>query len=281
MHLRWSAAVLVAASISAVPAAAQADQSQPPQNSPVASDTPTEGGSKWAGYGSLGAAFLPEYEGSNAYVLLPYVEGRLNYDNYYMRFEGGQLRFNILDDERFHIGPLIGFRRGRGNVNSPVHLFHHLDDTETVGGFAEWEYVGKDPRYGATFTVSADDAVYGEKSSGWTVVGRVTARRPLDFINPGFIVSLTMDTTWASRPYMRTYFGVSPADSAASGLPVFSPGSSFANWGVALSVDQFLSPHFSVGLRGHYGRELGDAANSPVTRDANQWFAGVVVGYVL
>lgn len=276
MHRRWVAAVVLAASVAAGPASAE-DANQ----SPVASDTSSGTDSPWAGYGSLGIAFLPEYEGSNSYELLPYAEGRLNYNNYYLRFEGGQLRFNILDDEHFHVGPLIGFRRGRGNVNSPVHLFKHLDDTETVGGFFEWEYVGKDPRYGATVTLSADDAVYGEKGSGWTIVGRVTARRPLDFINPGFIVSWSMDATWGSRSYMRTYFGVDAVDAAASGLPAYNPSSSVTSYGVALAVDQFLSRHFSVGLRGHYGRELGAAASSPVTRNPNQWFAGAVVGYVL
>ena len=277
MPMRWTTAVLVAASVLAGSAAAQTNQGQ----SAVASDTPTAGGSKWAGYGSVGVGFLPEYDGASSYVLLPYIEGRLNYDNYYMRFEGGQLRFNILDSESFHFGPLIGFRRGRGNVNSPVRLFHHLDDTETAGGFIEYEHVAEDPRSGESITVSADDAVYGEKTGGWTIVTRAIARRPLDFINPGFIVSLSADLTWASHPYMRTYYGVSPSDSAASGLPTFNPSDSFSGAGVALSIDQFLSRHFSIGLRGHYGRELGDAADSPVTRSPDQWFAGAVVGYVL
>jgi len=31
--------------------------------------------------------------------------------------------------------------------------------------------------------------------------------------------------TWANGPYMRTFFGVSAAQSAASGLPPFEPGS--------------------------------------------------------
>lgn len=267
------AAAVVAASVTTVPAAAQ---------QPSDSDSPAGGDSKWGGYGSVGIGLAPEYEGSNSYMLVPYFEGRLNYGNYYARFEGDNLRFNILNDPHFHFGPLIGFRRGRGNVNSPVRAMHHLDDTETVGGFIEWEYVGKDPRYGATINLSGADAVYGEKTGGWKFVGRVTARRPLDFIDRGFIVSASMDLTWISHPYMRTYFGVSPSDAAASGLPVFTPsGGGFSRYGVALSADQFLSRHFSVGVRAWYGRLLGDAASSPVTRDPNQFFTGIVAGYVL
>ncbi len=284
MRGRWAAAVIALVSSAAIPAVAQ--DGAPPgdstanTNTPVASDTPTAGGSHWAGYGSLGLSLLPEYEGSNSYILMPYLEGRLNYDNYYVRFEGAALRFNLVDSEQFHAGPLIGFRRGRGNVNSPLHLFKHLDDTETAGAFVEWEHVADDPRSGETVTVMADNAVYGEKG-GWAIVTRATIRRPIDAVNPGFIVSLTGDLSWVSRPYMRKYFGVSPADSAASGLPVYTPGDGFNRLGVALSVDQFLSRHFSIGVRGYYARMMGAAGDSPVTASSDQYFAGLVAGYVL
>jgi len=280
-----AAVLMLAASLPAMLVASAAnaqgtDSSSANANNPVASETPTEGNSKWAGYGSLGLSLLPEFEGSNSYLLMPYVEGRLNYENYYARFEGGALRFNLIDSEEFHAGPVIGFRRGRGNINSLVHLFKHLDDSETAGGFLEWEHVAKDPRSGETVTLTADNAVYGEKG-GWQVVLRGTARRPIEAINPGFIVSLTGDLSWVSRPYMRKYFGVSPPDSLASGLPIYTPGGGFNRIGVALSVDQFLSRHFSVGVRGYYASLLGKASSSPVTASSDQFFAGIVAGYVL
>lgn len=270
----WAAAIAASVLATLATAASAAD------NGTVASEVPQEGQSKWAGYGSLGLSLLPEYEGSASYVLLPYIEGRLNYENYYARFEGGALRFNVLDSEDFHLGPLIGFRRGRGNVDSPVRFFKHLDDTETAGGFIEWEHVAKDPRSGETVTVMADNAVYGEKG-GWQIVTRATVRRPIEAVNPGFIVSLTGDLSWVSRPYARMYFGVTPANSVASGLPAYTPGDGFSRVGAALSLDQFLSRHFSVGVRGYYARLVGPAADSPVTEDSNQYFAGIVAGYVL
>lgn len=270
MRIVWSALAVIAF----VSSATAQDTTQTP-----ASETP-EGNSNWAGYGSLGVSFLPEYEGASAYILLPYVEGRLNYKNYYARFEGGALRFNLIDDESFHAGPLIGFRRGRGNVYNAVRAFKHLDDTETAGGFIEWEHVADDPRSGETVYIAADNAVYGEKG-GWQVTLRGTARRPIEAINPGFIVSLTGDVSWVSRPYARMYYGVTPSDSAASGLATYTPGDDFNRVGVALSVDQFLSRHFSIGARGYFGRMLGDAAASPVTASKDQFFAGLVAGYVL
>ena len=117
MQNRWL--VLVAAGISAAtagmtfPAAAQDNSGNAPgsSNASIASEVSQDSNSPWAGYGSLGLSLLPEYEGSNSYILMPYAEGRLNYNNYYARFEGGALRFNLIDSEQFHAGPLIGFRQ--------------------------------------------------------------------------------------------------------------------------------------------------------------------------
>jgi outer membrane scaffolding protein for murein synthesis (MipA/OmpV family) len=275
-----SAIAVCSAAVLAQPADAQTTDSSNSGSQVVASETPTEGQSNWAGYGSAGLSLIPEYEGSNSYVLLPYFEGRLNYKNYYARFEGGAMRFNLWDSEEFHFGPLIGFRRGRGNVNSPVHFFKHLDDSETAGAFLEWEHTAEDPRSGETVYLAADNGVIGEKG-GWQVVLRGTARRPIEAINPGFIVSLTGDLAWSSKSYTQKYFGVSASDSLASGLPQFNAGSGFSRAGVALSVDQFLSRHFSVGLRGYYASLIGDSSSSPVTSSSDQFFAGLVFGYVL
>lgn len=240
--------------------------------------------SHWAGYGSLGLGFVPDYDGARNYVLLPYVEARVNYDNYYVRFEGAALRFNVVDDETFHAGPLMGFRRGRHGIDSPlVSQLPKFDDTETAGVFVEWEHVADDPRSGESVTLSVDDAVT-DNSSGWAAVLRADIRRPVEAINPGFIVTVEGDVSWSSRAYMQTYFGVTPDGEAASGLPVFNASSGVSQLGVALCVDQFLSRHWSVGVRTHYGRLTASAARSPLTAIAgspDQYFLGAVIGYVL
>jgi outer membrane scaffolding protein for murein synthesis (MipA/OmpV family) len=67
-------------------------------------------------------------------------------------------------------------------------------------------------------------------------------------------------------------------------LPVFDAGSGVSTVGIALSLDQFLSRHFGIGLRTHYGRLMGDAGSSPVSTIAgspNQYFIGLVANYVL
>lgn len=236
------------------------------------------------GFISLGAGLIPDYEGSDDYSATPYVEGRANLGNYYVRFEGGALRFNLVDSDRFHAGPRIGFRRGRGDVgNRAVSRLHHIKDSVTAGGFVEYEHVHKDPRAGERVTLTLADDITGN-DSGWEVDLRGVIRRPVNFIDRGLIASFEADTTWSSQNYMQSYFGVTPSDSLRSGLPAYGASAGMKSIGAALALDQFLSRKWSVGVRFHYARLMGAAANSPVTAIAgspNQYFVGLVAGYVL
>ncbi|MBU6297258.1 MAG: MipA/OmpV family protein [Alphaproteobacteria bacterium] len=243
-----------------------------------------DGAIDWEGYGAFGISLLPDYDGSKDYEGLPYIEARLNTGNYYAWIDGNDLRFNLIDDGHFHAGPTIGIRRGRQVVdNAAISRLPHFDDMMSTGAFVEYENIHDDPRAGERVTLIADDGVINV-SGGWVVTLRGEIHRPLDFIDPGFIVSLEADANWADRDYMRTYYGVTPAASAASGLPAFDPSSGFDSVGAALSFDQFLSRHWDVGMRFHYARLTGGAAASPVTAlvgSADQYFLALVAGYAL
>ncbi|HWC63856.1 MAG TPA: MipA/OmpV family protein [Rhizomicrobium sp.] len=235
------------------------------------------------GYVALGAGLLPDYEGASKYVTVPYFDGQANLGNYFLRFDGA-LELNLLDDEHFHAGPLIGYRMGRGDVYSgAVARMAHIRYSMTEGGFVEWEHMAEDPRSGERITLTAAEGNIN-RDTGLEVDLRALAHRPLAFIDEGLIATLEIDTAWSDGDYMQTFFGVNAADAAASRFPVFNAGAGVKSAGISLSLDQFLSPKFSIGIRAHYARLLNAAADSPVTRiagSADQMFGGVVVGYVL
>jgi outer membrane scaffolding protein for murein synthesis (MipA/OmpV family) len=240
---------------------------------------------KIEGYISLGAGVLPDYVGSKYYEAIPFATARVNYGNYYVRFEDAALRFNIIDSNSFHVGPLIGFQLDRGgSVDSPaVARMEHLQFGVTDGGFVEYEHVAQDPRSSERITIMAADGNINQ-SSGWTITVRGSITRPLAFINEGLIASVEADTTWGDRPFMRTYFGVNNSDAVRSGLPAYIASDGIEGVGVALSLDQFLSPKWGVGVRFHYMRLLNSAAHSPITAIAgseDQFFAALVINYVL
>lgn len=236
------------------------------------------------GYVSLGTGLLPDYEGASKYIVVPYADAQVNDGNYFLRFDGGALQFNLLDDDNWHAGPLIGYRMGRGDVYSgAVARMQHIRYSITDGAFVEYEHLAEDPRSGERLTLSVADGNIN-RDSGFDITLRGTVHRPLDFIDAGLIAAVSVDTAFGDGKYMQTYFGVDGPDALASGFPVFRAGSGLRKAGISLSLDQYLSPKWSVGVRMNYERLFGDAADSPVTAIAgspDQMFAGLVLGYVL
>lgn len=232
---------------------------------------------------ALGLGAMPDYEGASAYVMMPYLEGELHRGDYFARFQGGALEFNLLDNDSIHLGPLVGYRLGRGDVeNGQISRMAHIRYSITTGLFAEYEHRADDPRSGERLTLSAADGTFNT-DTGWTLVLRGLVHRPVEFIDPGLIAAIEGDLTWADTSYMQRFFGVSAFDAAASGLMPFRARSGMESAGVAFSLDQFLSRSWSVGMRLHYGRLLSHAADSPVVAagSPDQFFGALVVGYVV
>lgn len=70
---------------------------------------------------------------------------------------------------------------------------------------------------------------------------------------------------FSDSEYMETYFGVTPAQSAASGLPAFDPDGGIKGIGFVGEAKYALTPRWSVVGEAGYERLIGDAADSPIT----------------
>lgn len=79
-----------------------------------------------------------------------------------------------------------------------------------------------------------------------------------------FGVSMNASLKFADSNYMQSYFGVSPAQSTASGLKAYQPTAGFASAKVGLTAGTPLSRHIFVFTNLSVQRLLGDAANSPI-----------------
>ena len=85
-----------------------------------------------------------------------------------------------------------------------------------------------------------------------------------------FGVSLNASLKYADSNYMQSYFGVSPAQSAASGLKAYQPAAGFAAAKVGLTAGTPLSRQIFVFANVSVQRLLGDAANSPIVSKKTQ-----------
>lgn len=87
--------------------------------------------------------------------------------------------------------------------------------------------------------------------------------------------------TYGSGSYMTTYFGVTPADAQASGLPAYQPDAGLRDVRGWVGALVHLSPRWSLGAGVVYLRLADEAARSPhhrlrrcLARDAHQPLVG-------
>ena len=85
-----------------------------------------------------------------------------------------------------------------------------------------------------------------------------------------FGVSVNASLKYADSNYMQSYFGVSAAQSAASGLKAYKPAAGFAAAKVGLTAGTPLSRQIFVFANLSVQRLMGDAANSPIVSKKTQ-----------
>ena len=98
---------------------------------------------------------------------------------------------------------------------------------------------------------------------------------------PRLELSLGPRVHFASDDYLETYLGVTPAQSAASGLPVFDPEGGVKGLGGEAEAKYALTRHWSVAGKAGYERLIGDAADSPIADrgSKNQFTAALGLTY--
>ena len=96
------------------------------------------------------------------------------------------------------------------------------------------------------------------------------------------VVTIGPRLRWGNGRFQRAYFGVSAAETAASGLPAYSPGSGFHAYGAMTGAYyQFDHKWGLFGFAG-YDRLIGDAARSPIvtqTGSRDQFSTGLALTY--
>jgi MipA family protein len=83
-------------------------------------------------------------------------------------------------------------------------------------------------------------------------------------------VTIGPRASFASRDYIETYFGVTPAEAARSALTAYAPGGGFKGVGGELTTRYEFMPQWNVIGVVTYERLIGDAADSPIVQVGNE-----------
>jgi outer membrane scaffolding protein for murein synthesis (MipA/OmpV family) len=244
----------------------------------------------------VGAAVVPTYEGSDDYRVLPVpqLRGKVADRSFWTR--GPSLYFDALPDTDsegwdVELGPVVGARFDRSSrkaINdAQVEALGKRDVAVEVGGFVGFGKTG--------VITSAYDNLSARVAVTKDVAGAhdsIIVTPQIEYFTPlstKSFVGLGLSADYVGKKFGRYYFDVTPAGSAASGLPVYSRAgdkAGFRRMTASLAGGYSLSGDLRRGwaLFGvvAYSRMLGRYADSPIVADAgspNQWIGALGVGY--
>jgi outer membrane protein len=219
-----------------------------------------------------GVQFTPQFPGSEELEAGPLFTG-------FSRREGDPIPFRTPDDGigpsligrggPVEIGPLIQFqsKRDEEDVGAPVG---DVDFTVEAGAFANIN-ISRNFR----LRLEAQRGINGHESWVGTIAADVAFRSGLDTL---FTIGPRVRIN--DEDYMDTYFGVTPAAAAASGLPAYDPDGGVRAVGAVAGVTHQISRRIGVYAYAGYDRLVGDAADSPIVQlrgSPDQFSAGVAL----
>jgi len=275
----WKPIVAIGALFAAAPAIAQStDASLPDPNDQ--SDTVTIG---------AGAAYIPDYEGSDDYRIIPAaaIRGRVSGISFFTRATYLYVDVIARGDGALEldVGPIAGVRLNRtGKIRDDfVDRLPELNTAVEVGGFVGVTYHGLTNPYDA-LSFRVDVVTDVANAHGSTLVTPT-----IDFGTPlsrFTYVGASLSAEWAGGGYADYYYSITPAEALASGLPAYDADGGFKNWRLGLLINQSISGDlthgFSIFGTGSYSRLSGDFKDSPIVDargSAGQWLAALGLAY--
>ncbi len=244
---------------------------------PIAPPAESEG-KDWTVRLGAGTLYQPKYEGANEHKIVPLPLLIVSYrDLVFLR--GPLLGVNAFTvrgarpGDKLQIGPLVRYQFGRDEDDSKdLRGMGDVDGSVEAGGFITY---GIGP-WSAGLTLFRD---VSNSHDGLTAKLATGHRMPL---GPKVTLRSEISATWADEAYTETFFGVTAAQAARSGMRQYRAEGGVKDAGLTLDLDYKLSDHWGVTGRLGYKRLLGDAADSPLVQDrgsANQLSTGLFLGY--
>lgn len=280
----------VAATLLAVPAFAQ-DANFPPDTAVPAQDQQIGGGDTVTIGGAIG--YMPDYEGSNDYQVLPVPGAIGSIGGFSFSVLGNRASVDLIPNQPgptwdFQAGPIgvINFMRSnRQNIDDVrVRRLGERDTAVELGGYVGIGKTGviTSPYDKLSVSLSYRHDVTGTHRSGiW--------QPTINYLTPlsrKAAVGLFGSAERVERQYLATYYDVNAAQSVRSGLPVFTGRGGWKSWTVGalgtVAITGDLLKGFKLLAGGTYRRLINDVGDSPLVSVAgsrSQWLGALGLAY--
>lgn len=274
----WTAGV--AAQPADAPAAPSGPSTQdaapsPPADAPPAeTKPPAPPQSKFEGAIGLVLNYEPEFSGSSTFKIKPSLAGFLRYGRYTVTGAGGFTTRRQDDVERGLDAELV--RRSSVKINAALRFDGGRKEStgSALAGMGDIRSTVRmrlgvrwDPAPNWQLSASTNADILG-RDGGYTAQLGV-ARTVI--LSSSHRLILGAGVSGADARYLQTWYGVTEAQSAASGYPVYTPSAGLRDWGVGLTWRGEFDPDWAAFAGMSAGRLVGSAAGSPLVTKPGSW----------
>jgi outer membrane scaffolding protein for murein synthesis (MipA/OmpV family) len=230
---------------------------------------------KWRTVLGVAAQVQPVYDGSRAYRVQGGPVINIHYRDIAYASTGEGLGFNFLRGDHYEAGIGLTYDFGRRMTDDFANL-HGMGDIAAapVGKlYAAWVLSRKFP---LILRIDARQFMGGAQGA----VGDAGVYLPLPGSSKTFVMFAGPSITFATSHYLQTLYGVTPAQSLASGHPVYEvPHAGTVAAGVGFSATKFITEHWLVNLDAALSQIRGSAAHSPLVERRTQRELALSVAY--
>lgn len=223
---------------------------------------PAANGGDWAVSAGAGVVVSPEYPGSKSVKALPVPWWSVVYRNRFFSRGPEFAGVYLVNDGAWSAGGSLQYDfGGRDAEDDP-----RLAGTDDVRGTVRAKLFATRKLSLLSLSASASQDVGGQRQG---MLVKVDAPVAIPFFRPWFF-SVGPGVAWGDRRYAATFFGVTAAESARSGLPRHDAGAGLVDFHLSLVARRPISERLGASAQVTLARLVGDAADSPIAETRNQ-----------
>jgi outer membrane scaffolding protein for murein synthesis (MipA/OmpV family) len=224
----------------------------------------------WSVTLGAGLAAVPRYPGADRHKVRPVPLVSIAYgDRLYLGPLG--LGLVALHWRGLRAGPMLGFQGGRNEGDDP-HLagLGDISSSATGGAFAAY-------RLGPLAVSTVVRQAISHRTNGLSGLLEINLHHRLPGSRTFLIVG--PDLEFGNGDFERTWFGVTPDQSALSALPAYTARAGIDRVGLHVAVTHLTSGHWLLRAFASFKELTGDAATSPIVERRSQFLIGAGVAY--
>ena len=223
----------------------------------------------WEATVLLANEMMPRYAGSRAYRFEATPLFDIRYKDIYFISAIEGLGVNLSQSKSHRLGIALTYDLGRSEDAAPIlRGLGGINATPEVKVFADYVV------YPIVFRMDIRRALGGYSG----LVADVAGYLPL-YASDNLVSFIGPSLTWSNRTTLGSYFGISPAQSAATGLPQYQLGAGLRSAGFGADVTWTIHNHWILNAAGGIQRFTDHIYQSPLVQTRLESAVSISGGY--